>query len=150
MYINAAEYLQSIRAAHIEIENKKRAMKQYDYMLEASGISYDPDKISTSPRQDGLENKAIKHLEVVAELKAEIAETIAWRAKRIDEATDLISEMESEEQREVLMLRYIEQKSWSDILEIRGCDDIRNQYRLHERALKEFQELLDSHSIATI
>lgn len=149
MYQEASSYLQSIRAAYITIENKKRALAQYDYMLETSGVSYDPDKVSVSPKQDGLEKKAIKHLETVAELRAEIAEAIAWRATRINEATTFISEMDSMEQQEVLMLRYIEQKSWSEILDIRGCDDISGQYQLHKRALAKFQEILDAHSIPT-
>ena len=147
---NAAEYLQEIRATRLAIQNKKRALKSLEYMIEPRAINYDPNQVQTSPRQDGLEVMAIKHLERIDEIKAEINEKIAWMYKRVDEATDLISLIESEDQQEVLILRYINNLRWSAILEQRGCDDIRAQYQLHKRALESFQKILDNHSITTI
>lgn len=143
MYINAAEYLEEIRATRIAINNKTRELKTYDHMLEASGISYDTTNVSISPRQDGLERKAIAHLEKCAELRAEIAEMIEWMHKRIDEAVNYINQIESDDQKEVLMLRYIEHRSWSEVLDIRECDDIRNQYRLHQRAIDSLQQVIE-------
>ncbi len=139
----AAEYLQEIRATRINIENKKRALKSLEYMIEPRAINYDPNQVQTSPRQDGLEVMAIKHLEKIDEIKAEINEKIAWMYRRVDEATDLISLIENEEQREVLILRYIKNLRWSTILEERGCDNISSQYDLHKRALASFQKILD-------
>lgn len=149
MYRDAYQYLQEIREAYSYIYNKSEDLKHYDYMLGISGINYDPDRVQSSPRQDGLEMQAIKHLEAIEEIKKDIAEKMEWRTKRINQATDLICKIESQEQQEVLRMRYINNMSWSEILEARGCDDIRNQYRLHERAVKELQKILDSHSIAT-
>jgi hypothetical protein len=82
-------------------------------------------------------------MEAVAAIKAEIAEKIEWQARRIDEATTLISQIESKEQREVLIMRYIENKTWSDILEARDCDNLSSQYELHKRAINSLQEILD-------
>lgn len=147
---NAADYLQEIREAYSYIYNKQRALDQYDYMLGISGINYNPDRVQSSPRQDGLEQQAIRHLEAVKELRESITEKIRWRSQRIDEATDLISKIESRDQQEVLMMRYIEQMTWSEILERRGLDDLSAQYQLHKRALDSFQKILDNHSITTI
>lgn len=150
MSITAAEYLQAIRATRINIENKKRALNSLEYMIEPRAINYDPNQVQTSPRQDGLEVMAIKHLEKIDEIKAEINEEIAWLYRRVDEAIDMISKVESKEQRTVLTLRYINNLRWSAILDERGCDDIRAQHRLHQRALKSFQKILDSHSMTTL
>lgn len=150
MYINAAEYLQEIRAINIAIHNRQRALKVLDHMLEAKGISYDPDRVSITPRKDGLEELAFKHIEEYEKTVREIREKMALMAKRIDEATEYISEIESEDQQDVLILRYIECRSWSDILNIRECDDISSQYKLHKRALESLQEILNDHSMSTI
>lgn len=147
---SAAAYMQEIRAAKINIQNLERALKVLDDMLDAKAITYNPDRITTSPRQDGLERLAMKHLEEQAEIKAEMQEKKTWMYKRINEAIDLINQMESEEQKEVLMLRYIEHRTWSDILDIRECDDIRAQYQLHKRALENLQKIIDDHSITTM
>ena len=143
MYINAAEYLEEIRATRVSINNMNRELKAYDIILEASGISYDNTNISVSPRQDGLERKAMAHLEKCAELRAEITEKIEWMHKRIDEAVSYINRIDSEEQKEVLMFRYIEHMSWSEILDIRGCDELSSQYKLHKRAIMSLQHVLE-------
>ena len=149
MYIDASEYLQEIRATRIAINNISRELKTLDYMIELSGMSYDLDTVQMSSRQDGLERKAIAHLEKCAELKADIAEKISWMHQRVDEAVNYISQIESYEQQEVLMLRYIEHRSWSEILDKRECDDIRSQYKLHERALNSLQIILNDHPMTT-
>ena len=149
MYINAASYLQEIRATNILIHRKEKALKVLDDMLEAKAISYDPDRVSTTPRKDGLEELAFKHIEERKKTEGEIHEKMAWMAKRIDEATDYISEIESEDQQEVLFLRYIECKNWTEIMEIRECDDISGQYKLHKRALESMQKVLNVHSMST-
>ena len=148
--MNAVEYLQEIRATRIAIQNKKRALKSLEYMIEPKAINYDPNQVQTSPRQDGLEVMAIKHLERIEEIKQEINEKVDWLNTQIDEATDLISLMESEYQQEVLILRYIKNLRWGVILEVRGRTDQRSQQKLHRRAIDSFQKILDDHSMTTI
>lgn len=144
MYDNAYEFLHEIRADFIYIMNKSRELKCFDYMIDLSGINYNPDKVQSSPRQDGLELKAIRHMETIKEIKADIAEAMERRVKRIDHAMDLISKIESKEQQDVLIMRYIEHMNWSEILEARDCDNIGSQYELHKRALVSFGKLLDA------
>lgn len=144
MYIDAREYLEEIRTTRIAINNISRELKSLDYMIEAQGISYNPDVVQSSPRQDGLERKAIAHIEKCAEYRANMTEKMEWLHKQLNEAVMYINKIDSDDQREVLMLRYIEHKNWSEILEERNCDDIRSQYKLHERALKSFQMILNN------
>lgn len=150
MVINAAEYMQEIRATRISIHNNQRAIKVLDYMLEPKAITYNPDRVTTSPKQDGLERLALKHIEERERIRSELEDQITWMYQRLKEATEYINKIESEDQKEVLMLRYIENKTWSEILEIRECDDIRAQYQLHKRALESLQKIIDDHSITTI
>lgn len=150
LYVDAYYYLDEIRKAYKFIRAKKKALEQYDYMIDTSCINYDRDKIQSSPRQDGLEIKAIKHMEAVAGIKAEIAEKIEWQVRRIDEATTLISKIDSKEQQEVLIMRYIENKTWAEILDARDCDNLGSQYELHKRAINSLQKILDGDSIGSI
>lgn len=145
MYIDAHQYLHEIREAHAYILSKQKALEQYDYMIGVSGINYDRELVQSSPRQDGLEMQAIRHLEKVGEIKLEIARKIEWRSRRIDEATDLIGQIESKEQRDVLIMRYIECRSWAEILEVRGCDSLGSQHDLHSRAVESFQNILNKY-----
>lgn len=149
MYMNAAEYLQEIRAANITLHNKRRELSILDTLIGASAIQYNPDRVQSSPRQDGLERQALMHLEKREKIQDSIEQIIDFLHERIDEAVNYINELESEDQREVLMLRYIEQRSWADILDIRGCDDISGQYKLHKRALENLQQIINVHSMST-
>lgn len=142
MYIRAKTYLEEIRSTRRAIDNKVKELKEYDFMLEASGITYDNLNVTVSPRQDGLEKKAIAHIERCAELRADIAEMIEWMHKRIDEAVNYINQIESKEQQEVLILRYINCYNWAEIADIRDRSE-ESQQRLAGRGRKSLQAILD-------
>ena len=149
MYINAEEYLDDIRRKGNEIKSLRNALSAIDKDLEASAITYNPDRIHTNvPRKDGLEELAFKHLErrdrIIRALEAAITE----RSESIEEAVRYIRQIESDDQREVLMLRYIEAHSWSEILDIRECDDIRNQCRLRDRAIESLQRIIEKEMVS--
>lgn len=146
MYINASEYLQDIRSTRIEIQNCSRKLKELEHLVAISGISYDREIVSSTPRKDGLENKVINHLQECEEVREHIAELLVFIHHRIDEAVNYINMIDSEAQQEVLMLRYIEHKKWSEILEIRDCDSISGQHELHRKALESLQNILDKSS----
>lgn len=143
MYISAREYLEDIRRQGKEIRDLRRSLSAIDKDLEASAINYDPDAIHTNvPRKDGLEELAFKHMERRERVINALEEAITERSEAIEQAIEYIKKIESMAQREVLLLRYIESKTWGEIMEIRECDDIRNQYRLHERALDSLQKIM--------
>ena len=143
MYINAREYLEDIRQQGSEIKSLRRALSAIDKDLEASAINYDPNSIHTNvPRKDGLEELAFKHMERRDRIIKALESAITERSEAIEEAVRYIKKIESEAQKEVLLLRYIDSKSWPEIMEIRECDDIRSQYKLHERALEALQKTM--------
>ena len=144
MYINAEEYLNDIRQKGNEIKSLRNALSAIDKDLEASAITYNPDRIHTNvPRKDGLEELAFKHLERRDRIIKALESAITERSESIEEAVRYISKIESDDQREVLMLRYIDAHSWSEILDIRDCDDIRNQCRLRDRAIESLQRIIE-------
>ena len=142
--IIAREYLQEIRAMNIAIHNRQRQLAQLDYTLELSGISYSSDRIQNSPRKDSLERKAIEHLEKRERLRLDIQGAINQLLDRQNEAVTYINQIRSEKQKEILMLRYIELRSWSDILDMKGVDDISGMYKLRNRAIYSLQKILDN------
>lgn len=143
MYLNAKEYMEDIRRQGNEIQSLRRALSAIDKDLEASAIHYDPDAIHTNvPRKDGLEELAFKHMERRDRIIKALEGAITERSEAIEQAVGYIQKIESDAQKEVLILRYIDSKSWSEIMVIRECDDIRSQYKLHERALNALQAVM--------
>lgn len=149
MYINAEEYLDDIRQKGKEIRSLRNALSAIDKDLEASAITYNPDRIHTNvPRKDGLEELAFKHLERRDKIIRALEAAITERSESIEEAVRYIRQIESDDQREVLMLRYIDAHSWSEILDIRECDDIRNQCRLRDRAIESLQRIIEKEMVS--
>lgn len=144
----AREYLQEIRAINIAIHNKQRQLIQLEYIIGASGISYSPDKVQSSPRQDGLEMAVINNLEKRDKIMREIQNSINTMIEMQNKAVDLINQIESERQKEILMLRYIELRSWSDIMDIRQVDDISSMHKLHNRAIQSLQKVMDKEGVS--
>ena len=148
MYINAEEYLDDIRRKGNEIKSLRNALSAIDKDLEASAITYDPNREhSNVPRKDGLEELAFKHLERRDRVIKALESAITERSEAIEEAVKYIRQIESDDQKEVLMLRYIESRSWSEILDIRECDDIRNQCRLRDRAIESLQKIIEKEMV---
>lgn len=150
MYCNAREYLEEIRALKGDIERLKKTLDQWESAVGASAINYSPDRVQTSYRQDKLEMDVINNLERRDKVKAKLEESITVFVERQEQAIYYINQIDSEEQKEVLTLRYIECLKWSEILEERCCDNIGSQYDLHKRALISLQKILDRDLIGTI
>lgn len=142
MYINAEEYLQDIRNLHFSIRNKKTQLAELDKTIGISAIDYEAERINSSPRRDKLEMEAIKHLEKREKIQRRLENDITEMLEKQEKAVNYINMINSEEQQEVLIMRYIECMRWSEILDARECDSISSQYRLHRRALESLQKIL--------
>ena len=143
MYVNAKQYLDAIRHYSRELDIRKKELRELDDLIGASAIQYDPVRIATSPKKDGLERQAINHAMKRDKIREDIENHITILHEKIDRAVSLIARIESEDQQDVLMLRYIERRSWADILTIRGCDSLESLYKLHKRALQSLQRILN-------
>lgn len=148
MYINAEEYLSDIESLKRHIDNKKRMLKAIKDETTVSGISYDIDRIRKAPKRDRLEEQILDSMERRKELQAKIETELSEMFVQQDEAIKYISMIESKDQQEVLMLRYIEGKQWTEIMELRGCDDLSGQYKLHKRAVASLQKIFNVYSMS--
>ena len=141
--------MNSISAIRTSISNKRCELKELKEAISITSSQYDIEKIKTSAKRDKLEQSILDNVLKREALERRIEEEITEMLLRQDTAVSLINMIDSEEQKDVLMKRYIEGQTWWDIMELRGRDDLRSQYRLHQRALDSLQQIIDSHLIAT-
>ena len=85
----------------------------------------------------------INNIERRDRVKAELENQITVFVERQEQAVNYINKINSEEQKEVLTLRYIECLKWSEIMDIRECDDISSQCRLRDRAIASLQHIIE-------
>lgn len=143
--MDAQDYLESIRSV-------KRNIELIEYELDhlskeaysVSGINYENERVTSSPSKDSLEKMVIKHLEDVEGLTQALLEEKKKYMTMMDDALKLIRMLPSVEQQEILILRYVENRKWWDILRLRDCDSLSSQMRLKDRAIDSFQELLNA------
>lgn len=144
--MDARELLEDVKRSVWAVRNIQKTIDEMDELIAASGISYDRDKISSSPRKDGLEMTAINHLEKIEEAKRDLIEATAKMASLKKTALLYISQLNSEEQREILCMRYLDGMKWWEILEVKQCDNMSGQYQLRDRAVAELQKIIDKYS----
>ena len=102
-------------------------------VFSVSGNSRD-EKVQTSKRRDKIGDIMPKIMNLEKELNNHIKEFIDLKSeitKKIDELPDM-------EYRLVLMLRYLDFKTWEEIAEIMNYS-VRWIYKLHGLALKKFK-----------
>lgn len=143
MYINAEEWLNEIDALRKSISNKRRQLKVLEEENAVTGITYDIDKIRSQPKHDRLEQQVLDNLEKRERLQEKIESEITEMLQQQEHAVNVINLIDSKDQQEVLMLRYIEGRQWYDIMEERGCDDLSGQYKLHKRAVESLQKIFN-------
>lgn len=142
--MDARELLEDVKRSVWAVRNIQKTIDEMDDLIASSGISYDRDKISSSPRKDGLEMTAIHHLEKIEEAKKELIKATAEMASLKKTALLYISQLDSEEQREILRMRYLDGMKWWEILEVKQCDNMSGQYQLRDRAVIELQRIIDN------
>lgn len=145
MYINAEEYLDDIRQKGKEIKSLRNALSAIDKDLEASAITYNPDRIHTNvPRKDGLEELAFKHIERRDKIIRALEDAITERSEAIQEAIKYINQIDQPKQREILIWFYIEGKEWSEIFRTReeeGLFEPRGAFALRDRGIDALNKI---------
>ena len=142
--MDARELLEDVKRSVWAVRNIQKTIDDLDALIGASGISYDRDKISSSPRKDGLEIAAIHHLEEVEKAKKDLIRATAEMASLKKTALLYIAQLDSEEQREILRMRYLDGMKWWQILEAKNADSLSGQTRLRDRAVEELQRIIDN------
>ena len=73
--MNAAGYMEYIRGLKRSIELIEQELKTIDEeMISTPGISYDPNRVTSSPRQDKLEMQVIRLVEAKEEKTSDLVE----------------------------------------------------------------------------
>ena len=134
--MTAREYMARVRDAERKIRTLAR---QRDHLLEvATAVSASGEMVKSSPGSR-VERAAVS----IADLEAMIdAESAAYRAI-YEEAQRTLAQLKSQRARDVLTLRYMAGMAWADVAGAMGFQDEKSVFRLHGRALKMLQTILD-------
>ena len=108
-------YLNSVRVLHWRWLRLKARHDELESCLLPAAIRYDKDKVQTSP--DDTISKIVSE---ISELETQMNEVLLAKAKRIDEITNIIHSLESDEERTALTMRYINRVPVADIAEAMG------------------------------
>lgn len=123
-----------IRKERYEIEHLRELIKSAKASLLPSGISYDRDKIQTSP-----DDTMSKIMARAVDMQKELENGIACLQERHIEAERMIQGLEASEEREVLRYYYLDTDNgrpltWEQVA-IRMNYHMRTAQRIHDRAL---------------
>lgn len=108
-------FLNSARVLHWRWLRLKAKHDELELGLLPAAIRYDKDKVQTSP-----EDAISKIVAEINELEKEMALTQLAKRQQIEEIDKAISRLESEEQKTVLVLRYINRVPVTKIAELMG------------------------------
>lgn len=111
----AYEFLNSARVLHWNWLRLKAKHDELTSCLLPAGIRYDKDKVQTSP-----EDTMSKICAEINELEKQMNKLLLDKARRIEEINKAIDALESEEERTVLTLRFINRVPVRDIAEAMG------------------------------
>lgn len=131
--MTAKEYLRQVNIMRAVLRSMELHIQELYHMADGlKAIRYDLDKVQTSAddRMSGIISEMLKDEEKYARLAKRYNTAVIERAK-------LIGRMDNPQQAEVLMLRYIDGKSWTEISDIMHYST-RHITRLHGRALLAF------------
>ena len=146
--MEAKQYLENIRFMMNEKAMWEDELGKIDDMIiGAPAIQYDSDKITSSPRKDGLEMLAINHLERREDIIRQINNLITELIEKRDEALRYITLIKSKDQQEVLIMYYVNALSWREIADIRERYNLAGQMRLRDRAISTLQKIFDDMAI---
>lgn len=142
--MKASDYMEHIRMTKRKIELVEKELDAIDdEMITVPGINYDANRVTSSPRQDKLEMQVIRLIEIKEELTAELLDLKQRYILDVHEAMGYIRQIKSENQQDLLILRYINNLKWWDILKERGYENRSSQDELKNRALASLQEIID-------
>lgn len=135
--MDAREYLSQAFVLSRNIKAKEFQLKTLKDVIPYTGPQYGDVKIDTNMRGSAVENAAL----TVIALSQEINEDIVKLSKLMDDIRHTISRVGNSEVENVLVLRYISFKSWSEMVAILGYSDS-HVFRLHRLGLKKVAALI--------
>lgn len=133
--MTAKEYLSQIKMCRDAIERKrKQCERMRKHMTYLRGISYDRDKIQTSPK-DSLSETVV----AIVQLEQDVEAAIFRYEFLVDRCINMIEGMSKRDHMRVLYARYVDEKDFETI----ACEMHLSYYRvchIHGEALQEFSK----------
>ena len=135
--MNAKTFLSRAYLLQQAIRIKREQISQMRDLLTNISVSYDKEKITSTPDSSPMEKNIVQMIEMQQELEDDIVQLAVVQK----ETLDLINRVENVKAREVLSKHYLGYKSWRDIAEEM---DISQKWalNLHTKGLKQVDNLL--------
>ncbi len=134
--MTAKEYLRRLKWAELVIDSRKEELRkldsEYTYL---HGISYDRDRVQTSPSGDAFA-QSDRRIDLTIKIRRNIRAMQAFRSKMIEQITGLDNPAYSQ----VLIERYINYLSFEEIAIKMGYSYNRITH-MHGEALQAFTDL---------
>lgn len=133
--MTAKDYLRQLRRLSLQIANKEKQIKSLqEHMTFLRGISYDTDRVQTSPR-DAMSESVARLVDLKNEAEADILKLEELR----DDCIRKINGLSKREYIAILHARYVDGMNFEKI----SCDIGYSYYRtcrMHGEALEEFEK----------
>ena len=135
--MNAKEYLSQATWLDQMIDSKLEQLEALKSLSMKVTSSFTKEKISGGNiEKSKMESTIVKVIDLENEINADIDRLVDLK-KNIQ---DTINKMEDINQQLLLELRYLSRKGWDEIAALMGYDP-RTVYRMHGKALKEFEKM---------
>lgn len=138
--MNAKEYLNRVRFADISINTKNDEL----YHLKLKSLQVSPQSQGERVQSSGSGGDFTKIIDKIFLLQDKINEEVDQLVELKEQARALIHMLTDERYKTVLTEYYLNHKTWEQVADCMNYD-LRWVYRIHGRALKEFNKVLDSH-----
>lgn len=133
------EYLGQIENSSRMIQNKLSEIYQLKAMACSVGVSSDKERVQTSGSKDMLGNTVSK----IVDLEKETDKMVDGYIEKRKHIISQIDSLTNKDYYSVLTLRYVLNNTFDEISEKMNYS-IRNVFKLHGRALQEFEKLYGS------
>lgn len=141
--MTAAEYLNRLITLDKEINNKLQRIETLREIANSTSAPNIGEKVQCSRQKSPLENIVAKIVDLDREVDSKIDELVDLKA----ELWELLGNMADERYRNVLWMRYTENKTMRQIA-VENDRTKRHIRRLHAQALEEFRKIFEKYKNA--
>lgn len=135
----ARDYLSKIKSANRLIYRLSNTISTLRSSLTSQNYELKSNGVQSSGSKDTLGDTIAKIIDLEAEIDQHIDELVTLKKNTYR----VITKIPDLDQQNILIARYIQEKTWNDIAVEKGCG-IRCVYRTHKKALESFMSALDS------
>ena len=133
------EEFKNIRRLTLQVQTIKRVMNSLEIDADIHANHFGDNNTGGSYRNSYVEGRIIKHFQSYDELCNEFSEKMQELSEQKNIACKIIMMIDSELQQNILIDRYINGLSWLQITDKYHYSE--PPYKLHDRALKNFEEV---------